>query len=389
MRLMTILVMIVLLFGCTSKNTINSYSATNCLNYCNENCNNTLLQQNKNSNVNGMITQQNLTKIFNTNEILSSGDVLNVNIMNNVILSKDYIIKSNGKIYLPWIEPIKAEGLSIDELSDNIRYSYVNNKVFKKASFYSVITVIKYAPISIKVNGAVFKPGFIIINKNDPLLNHYKDLGISHTEDKMLTLAIKLAGGIKPTADITNVRLVRDGVSYTIDLNGVLNDGSFKDIPLANGDEIYIGSASCVDVDLIRVSKITPIGIKLFLSNTTIPAENNNLSNINRDTREMPYGSRLIDAAFGANCMGGTESTNSNRGVLLITSLNNNDNLVALKISTYDLIKYRNNPHYNPYLMNGDKMACYDSGMTNYLAIIKSLTQTLLPVTLMHGLIGW
>ena len=62
---------------------------------------------------------------------------------------------------------------------------------------------------------------------------------------------------------------------------------------------------------------------------------------------------------------------------------------MALKISTYDLVKHRNNPHYNPYLMNGDKMACYDSGMTNYLAIIKSLTETLLPITLMHGLIGW
>ncbi|MCD9521921.1 hypothetical protein GLP14_03605 [Photobacterium carnosum] len=388
MRLITILVMIVLLLGCASKNTINSYSSTNCLNYCNENCNYNSDQEYTNSNPYGNVNN-NVDEISNKNEILSSGDVLNINILNNVTLSKNYIIKSNGNIYLPWISPIQTEGLSIDELNEKILSSYIANDIFKKSSFYPIITVIKYAPISIKVNGEVFKPGFIIINKNDPLLNHYKDLGISHTEDKMLTLAIKLAGGIKPTADIKNVRLVRNGISYSIDLNGVLSDGGFKDIPLANGDEIYIGSSLCVDADLIRVSKITPIGIKLFLSNTTIPAENNNLSNINRDTREMPYGSRLIDAVFNANCMGGTESTNSDRGVLLITSLNNNDNLVALKISTYDLVKHRNNPHYNPYLMNGDKIACYDSGMTNYLAIVKSLTETLLPITLMHGLIGW
>ncbi|MEC6798769.1 polysaccharide biosynthesis/export family protein [Photobacterium sp. S4TG1] len=388
MHALTILLIIGMLLGCASERTINSYSSTKCLNYCNENCNYHSDQKYTNSNISGNINN-NIDRILNKNEILSAGDVLNINILNNITLSKDYIIKSNGKIYLPWIAPIQAEGLSIDELNEKILTSYIVNDIFKKDSFYPIITVIKYAPISIKINGEVFKPGFIIINKNDPILNHYKDLGISHTEDKMLTLAIKLAGGIKPTADITNVRLVRGGVSYIIDLNGVLSDGGFKDIPLANGDEIYIGSSLCVDADLIRVSKITPIGIKLFLSNTTIPAENNNLSNINRDTREMPYGSRLMDAVFSANCMGGTESTNSGRGVLLITSLNNDDNLVALKIGTYDLVKHRNNPHYNPYLMNGDKIACYDSGMTNYLAIIKSLTETLLPITLMHGLIGW
>ncbi|MEC6907163.1 polysaccharide biosynthesis/export family protein [Photobacterium piscicola] len=388
MHALTILLIIGMLLGCANERTINSYSSTKCLNYCNENCNYQADQKYTNSNISGNINN-NIDRILNKNEILSAGDVLNINILNNVTLSKDYIIKSNGNIYLPWIAPIQAEGLSIDELNEKILTSYIANDIFKKDSFYPIITVIKYAPISIKVNGEVFKPGFIIINKNDPILNHYKDLGISHTEDKMLTLAIKLAGGIKPTADITNVRLVRGGVSYIIDLNGVLSDGGFKDIPLANGDEIYIGSSLCVDTDLIRVSKITPIGIKLFLSNTTIPAENNNLSNINRDTREMPYGSRLMDAVFSANCMGGTESTNSGRGVLLITSLNNDDNLVALKIGTYDLVKHRNNPHYNPYLMNGDKIACYDSGMTNYLAIVKSLTETLLPITLLHGLIGW
>lgn len=388
MYALTILLIIGMLLGCANERTINSYSSTKCLNYCNENCNYHADQKYTNSNISGNINN-NIDRILNKNEILSAGDVLNINILNNITLSKDYIIKSNGNIYLPWIAPIQAEGLSIDELNEKILTSYIANDIFKKDSFYPIITVIKYAPISIKVNGEVFKPGFIIINKNGPILNHYKDLGISHTEDKMLTLAIKLAGGIKPTADITNVRLVRGGVSYIIDLNGVLSDGGFKDIPLANGDEIYIGSSLCVDADLIRVSKITPIGIKLFLSNTTIPAENNNLSNISRDTREMPYGSRLMDAVFNANCMGGTESTNSGRGVLLITSLNNDDNLVALKIGTYDLVKHRNNPHYNPYLMNGDKIACYDSGMTNYLAIVKSLTETLLPITLLHGLIGW
>ncbi|WP_256384763.1 polysaccharide biosynthesis/export family protein [Photobacterium toruni] len=388
MHIGTVLLIIGMLVGCSNKQSINSYSATNCLNYCNANCSYNSDQKYTNRNIKGNINNS-INTVLNRNEMLSAGDVLNIKIMNNEILSKYYIIKSNGNIYLPWIEPIKAEGLAIDELSEKISSSYISNHIFKKDIFYSVITVIKYAPISIKVNGEVFKPGFIIINKNDPILNHYKDLGISHTEDKMLTLAIKLAGGIKPTADITNVRLVRNGVSYLIDFNGIFSDAGFRDIPLVNGDEIYIGSSLCVDSTLIRVSKITPIGIKLFLSNTTIPAENNNLSNINRDTREMPYGSRLIDAAFGANCIGGTESTNSDRGVLLITSLNNDENLVALKISTYDLIKYRNNPHYNPYLMNGDKMACYDSGMTNYLAIVKSLTETLLPITLMHGLIGW
>ena len=336
MRSVTILLMIGILLGCGNRHTIDSYSSTNCFNYCDKSCSDkNTLKKHKNSNVIKKSINDNLKYILNKNEILSSGDVLNINIMNNVILSKDYIVKSNGKIYLPWVEPIKAEGLSIDELSNSILYSYVKEKIFKQNGFYSVITVKKYAPISIKVNGEVFKPGFIIINKNQPILNQYKDLGISHVDEKMLTLAIRLSGGIKPTADIKNVRLVRAGISYFIDFNGVFNSNSFKDIPLANGDEIYIGSSSCVDTDFIRVSKITPIGISLFLSNTTIPAKNNNLSNINRDSREMPYGSRLIDAVFGANCMGGTKSTNSDRSVLLVTSLNNNDNIEHYKVQNH------------------------------------------------------
>ena len=394
MRFFIIFIMVIFSLGCSNKHSANSFDTTNCFNYCNNECNyenNTGFGGNfyqKKDNID-LLQKQSIKLLQNKNEILSPGDVININIMNHKVLSKDYIIKSNGYIYLPWIKPIEVKGLSIDELSEKLKNNYINTKIFNEDGFYIIITVKKYAPISIKVNGEVFKPGLIVINKNKPEFNQYQNLDISYVEDKMLTLAIKLAGGIKPTANVENVRLIRYGIEYHLNLNGVLDDGEFHDIPLVSGDEIYIGSSFCVDKDLIRLSRITPVGVKLFLSNVTIPANNNNLSNINKDTREFPYGSRFMDAVFNSNCMGGTEASNSNRSFLLITSLNNDDELVALKISAYDLIKHKNSIHYNPYLMNGDKVTCYDSDMTNYAAIIKLLADTLTPINILHGLIGW
>lgn len=395
MRFFIILVIIIFSLGCSNRHAANSFDTTNCFNYCNNEC----IDKNSTQGFGGgfykkkdnldFLQEQSMKFLTSKNEILSSGDVININIMNHDVLSKDYIVKSNGHIYLPWINPIDTQGLSIDELSKKIKDNYINKKIFNEDGFYIIIKVKKYAPISIKVNGEVFKPGLIVINKNKPELNQYQNLDISYVEDKMLTLAIKLAGGVKPTANIRNVRLIRSGIEYHINLIGVLDDNNFHDIPLISGDELYISSSFCVDEKLIKLSRITPIGIKLFLSNVTIPANNNNLSNINKDTRELPYGSRFMDAVFNSNCMGGTESSNSNRSFLLITSLNNNDELVALKISAYDLIKHKNSIHFNPYLMNGDKVTCYDSGMTNYAAIIKLLSDTLMPISILHGLIGW
>lgn len=380
------LIFIFILSGCAKKDIPKSHKSSSCFNYCSQSC---LFNNHEMSSFFDVPSLDNNKIILKENEILSPGDVIDIDIMHNKDISSKYIVKSNGYIYLPWIEPIKAAGVSINKLKQKIKDQYVSKDIFKENTFYIIVQVVKYAPISIKINGEVFKPGLVIINKNDPLQNQYKDVGISHVDEKMLTLALKLAGGVKPTANLRNVKLVRDNQEYYIDLTNIFNNKSFEDVPLIDGDEIHVDSLSCVDEDLIQLSRITPVGIKLYISNTTTPVYNNNSGNINKAVTEMPYGTRLIDVAFNANCMGGTEVSNSDRSFLLISSLNDKNKLVSMKISAYDLIKYSNDIQYNPHLMNGDKITCFDSGMTNYAAVIKLITDSLSPINILHGLIGW
>ena len=121
-------------------------------------------------------------------------------------------------------------------------------------------------------------------------------------------------------------------------------------------------------------SAITAAGIKVFMSNLTLPAAGNAISAIGKDAQELRYGTRFIQAAVGMNCVGGIRATNAPRSVVLFSHNPVNGESVVVSRDIEDLEHRSDRDDFNPYLLPGDALACYDSTQTNLVAIAQAIT---------------
>ena len=138
---------------------------------------------------------------------------------------------------------------------------------------------------------------------------------------------------------------------------------------LLTGDEVRVPSRQCFQDDLMRPSPISPQGISLFLSNLTQPAQNNAASAIGQTVRQVPYGSRYMQAVIDANCVGGSRSTSADRSAVLFSRNPMTGVSVVIEREIEDLLRRADRDDFDPYLLPGDAMACYDSTVTNIAEI--------------------
>lgn len=159
------------------------------------------------------------------------------------------------------------------------------------------------------------------------------------------------------------------GSTYAAWLRG---EDSF-DIMLLTGDHIVVPSRECFQDDLMRPSPISPPGVSLFMSNLTQPAAGNASSAIGRDVREMPYGTRYLQAVVDANCVGGPRSTSAERSAVLFSRNPMTNVSVVIERDIEDLLRQADRDDYDPYLLPGDAVACYDSTITNIAEVTRVL----------------
>ncbi len=119
----------------------------------------------------------------------------------------------------------------------------------------------------------------------------------------------------------------------------------------------------------MRPSPISPPGISLFLSNLTQPAQNNAASAVGQTVRQVPYGSRYMQAVIDANCVGGSRSTSADRSAVLFSRNPMTGVSVVIEREIEDLLRRADRDDFDPYLLPGDAMACYDSTVTNIAEI--------------------
>jgi polysaccharide export outer membrane protein len=134
---------------------------------------------------------------------------------------------------------------------------------------------------------------------------------------------------------------------------------------------------------IVRPSPITMAGVKVFLSNLTVPATGNATSGISRDATSFTYGNRFSHAVVAANCAGGTRFTNAGRKAILVRTDERTGKTTYLDRKVDDLLMSMNNDRLNPYLMPNDAVACYDSMVTTFRDVIKSVSDVLTPATLL------
>ena len=303
-------------------------------------------------------------------ERLTRNDLLDVRVGDDPTFSGSYVVSRDGTLKLPFLDPIQAQGRSTAEVEDDILRGLRSNDFYADAPQISV-RVTDFASVTVAVSGAVFEPHAIEIGgvPGDGLdVMRQTALGAS-TEGRNLSAALRAVGGVRPDADISAVEVRRGGALYRLDMRGVFEGQNAVDIMLLTGDEVRVPSRQCFQDDLMRPSPISPPGVSLFLSNLTQPATDNASSAIGQTVREVPYGTRYMQAVIDANCVGGPRSTSADRSAVLFTRNPVTGVSAVIERDIEDLLRRADRDDYDPYLLPGDALACYDSTVTNIAEI--------------------
>ncbi len=136
----------------------------------------------------------------------------------------------------------------------------------------------------------------------------------------------------------------------------------------------------------MKPTSITAPGVKVFMSNLTKPADSNALSAVDKDVRELRYGTRLMQAVVGMNCVGGTRMTNANRSAILFPRNPVTGESIVIERSIEDLLERADRNDLDPFILPGDAIACYDSAVRNVVDVARSLTiMFALPLERLHS----
>jgi polysaccharide export outer membrane protein len=315
---------------------------------------------------------------------LSPGDRLQVNIQNGETFSGVYEIDIDGAVNIPYLPSLHVAGYDVKEVERMIRTALVDAKQFHASRVWVSVLVQQWAAVQVHVSGAVFNSGIVTINVRDAEERTQKSTQYSgdFPLERLLPAALRSAGGVRPDAAIDKISLIRNGKPRLIDYTGIIDGVPIDPIPLMTGDTIIVPSSGTFDNDLIVPSVITTPGIRVFLSNLTVPARGNAISAIGKDATNLPYGSRFLAALTSSNCIGGTDSTNASRHALLVRSNPLTGKQEVVDRSINELFRNPDQSHINVFLMPNDSIGCYDSGVTNIRDIADTIVDILVPFTL-------
>ncbi len=138
--------------------------------------------------------------------------------------SPGFVVSEDGTIQFPYVKhPIKAAGMTVDQVQvaiyDGLGKDFANPAV--------TVRIASFRAAQVYIDGDVRLPGAQTIN----------DIPMTLPE------AIARAGGLTPTADESRMMLVRDGVSYQINLNKLTGKGKTPaNIILRSGDILRVAS---------------------------------------------------------------------------------------------------------------------------------------------------
>ncbi len=299
-------------------------------------------------------------------EKLTRNDLLDIRVGDDDTFSGSYVVSRDGTLKLPFIDPVTAQGRSTSEVENDISDQLKSGGFYVERPRISV-RVADFASVSVAVAGAVFEPHAVEIGNapGDKLdARRQEALGAS-TEARNLSVALRAVGGIRPDADISAVELHRGGKVYKLDLRGIFKGSNPFDVMLLTGDHIVVPSRECFQDDLMKPGPISPPGVSLFVSNLTQPATGNASSGIGREVREVAYGTRYLQAVVDTNCVGGSRSTSAQRSAVLFSRNPMTNVSVVIERDIEDLLRRADRDDYDPYLLPGDAIACYDSTITN------------------------
>jgi len=325
---------------------------------------------------------------FLTNELLSPNDLVEVNISNDEAFSGKYEVSGDGTLKIKNLISVPAFGRSVVQVEADVIQALKVGKFYNSVPTVSV-RLADYGGVRVFVSGAVFEPGQVTIggsaisNNND---NAREQAIGAATVGRRISHSLQSAGGVRPDADLSRVEIKRGSQRFIIDLRQALIGGVFDDRVLLEGDQISVPSRGCFQSGLVKPSSVSPPGAMVFMSNLTEPALSNANSAINKDTRSLRYGTRMLQALVGMNCVGGSKTTNAHRSAVLYSRNPATGTSIVIERNIEELVRNGDRDEYDPYILPNDALACYDSGTTNIAKLAQSFGIVAGAVVLGRGL---
>lgn len=312
---------------------------------------------------------------------LSVGDQLKIAIAGDEDLAGVYEVTIGGMINMPLLGSVPAHGFTIPALKLAIGNVLVEKQLIRPSAIAVDAAVQRWSAIEVFIRGAVWVPGRVTTNIFDTLTKEYKNASDTgdYARGRLLGTTLQQAGGVRPDADLANIQVIRSGEIIPVDISGVMSGTLARDLPLISGDEIYVPSIGYFQNTLLRPTQITPPGIRVFMSNPTVPIFGNAGARIDKDTVAIPYGTRLLRGLVAANCVGGTQHTNASRRAVLISTNPITGATEVIERSIQQLISDPDRDAINPHLIPNDGIACYDSPVSNVRDVARTLSEILRP----------
>lgn len=335
-----------------------------------------------------------LNQIPANDYIIGPGDNLKIIVSREYPeLNVDVIIDGEGTIFLPKLNRVYVEGLSINELNTLL------NKAFKKFVKYPELQILinGYRPIRVSVKGEVENPGLKVLDGslsvgNNSSMNDKNQLPNDqkiYSGPEMVTTfyfptvfdALRQSGGITQFSDLSNIKIIRKNtisngggnITTTIDFAKALSNGD-------NSQNIRI-----YDSDIIVVRKNEKPN-NLILQRAVLSNLNPKFINVFVTGRVNNPGSTTISKASSLNdavdMAGGAKIL---KGKVTFIRFRNNGTVDKRKFS------YRRNKKRgsfeNPLLKNGDLIVFGDSFMSRTNEVVTEFTSPFVGLFSTYGLI--
>ena len=152
--------------------------------------------------------------------LLMPGDILRVVVWREPDLSGDFQVDQDGTLVLPLLGKLLVTDRAWNIVKDDLMQDYLRD--LRNPS-------IELTPFrSVYVLGEVNLPGRYNV----------------HPTDDNLAGAVSLASGVTSDGDVTNMRIVRDGV---IILDGIAGEQRLSELGIRSGDQLFIGRRGWLD----------------------------------------------------------------------------------------------------------------------------------------------
>ena len=161
---------------------------------------------------------------FGNNYILDFGDIIEINLRGNTVLSYELEVKRDGTISIPELGSLYISGLNYEQgvkkITDKIETSYTGTN--------ADISLKEIRDIKVLITGSVEFPGIYTLSGNSNVLQ-----------------ALNIAGGVNEAGTLREIEIKRDGnVISSVDLYDALIFGDISNIKqLQSGDSVYVKPA--------------------------------------------------------------------------------------------------------------------------------------------------